>query len=402
MECTIKIVNWNIGGAKYLETKDDKVQAQLQRGLDHLVDDTKPHVICLQEFTQFAENGMREDAIDVVRCPKGYKPYLLRLIDTDRHSHQGKWSNVREKGGWPLQTYFSQGNAIFVREDVSVFPVWSLPSCGATFVNWRNERTKGALATGQTTGDSKTAYQAVPEDIILQTGFYRGTRDTEPRAATVLHLVIDRPLRRDLQHGAASPLGNQGFRRPIDVFIVNTHLTTLTNEREGIPAVDAKASRRRLGQLDILFDDVISEYNRWAKDDFRIRGKHPTPLTVETHDRCAPVWILCGDFNFTRQSAEYRYIKDRNFMDIHFDTTDAYTKAVGRAKEPSLTLDYVFAGPAFEALDPKRTRERSAHQVRYDQELTGSDHYPICAALSIDQVDDVDVRCKTCRESQTK
>ena len=126
------------------------------------------------------------------------------------------------------------------------------------------------------------------------------------------------------------------------------------------------------------------------------------PLDVETHDRCAPVWILCGDFNFTRQSAEYRYIKDRNFMDIHFDPIDAFTKAVGRAKEPSLTLDYVFAGPAFEALDPKRTRERSTHQVRYDRDVRCSDHYPICASLVIDQNEEGDVRCNTCRESKSR
>lgn len=213
MKCTIKLVNWNIGGAKYLETNDSSVRKQLQDGLTYLVNDKKPHVICLQEFTQFATSGRQEDAIDVVTCPTGYIRYPICLIDTDRHSHQGKWNNVRDKGKWPPQTYFSQGNAIFVRSDVSVFPVWSLPSCEVTFEAWRNERTKRPLSTDQAIRNPLplTDYQAVPEDIILQTGFYRGTRDTEPRAATVLHLVIDRPLRSDDLQLDASNLAGSGL-----------------------------------------------------------------------------------------------------------------------------------------------------------------------------------------------
>jgi endonuclease/exonuclease/phosphatase family metal-dependent hydrolase len=274
--------------------------------------------------------------------------------------------------------------------------VWSLPACGVTFEDWRRERTRETREVEELAGTSMVDYQAAPEDIILQTGFYRGTRDTEPRAATVLHLVIGHPLRQAQGMPRAAYLP---FQRPLDVFLVNTHLTTLTNEREGVPAIDARASRRRLGQLEILFDDVISEYNLWAKDDFRIRSEHLAPLAVESHDRCAPVWILCGDFNFTPESAEYRYLKDRNFLDLG---RGDFTKAVGRGKEPSLTLDYVFAGPAFEALDPQTTRKRATHQVCLDPEVKVSDHYPICVSLVIRQDDDVDIRCQTCRETKEK
>lgn len=396
MDCTIKLVNWNIGGAKYLETKCPEVQRQLQGGLNFLVEATKPHVICLQEFTQFAETGNANDATDVVECPDGYLRYVVPLIDTDRHSHQGKWNKVRKKGKWKPETYFSQGNAIFVRKDLAVFPVWSLPSCGVAFERWRDERINDTPPPDSQAARSSD-YQAVPEDIILQPGFYRGTRDTEPRAATALHLVIDRELPHALQEDGFDQGEGPRFRYPLDVFIVNTHLTTLTSEREGVPAVDVKASQRRLGQLDILFDDMISEYNIWTKDDFRIRGEHVEPLSVETHDRYAPVWILCGDFNFTPESAEYRYVKDRNFMDLSFDRRELFTKAKGQGQDPTLTLDYVFAGPAFEALEPRRTRLQSTFEVSRRNEVKGSDHYPICVSLQIIQPDDLEPRCKTCQ-----
>jgi len=38
---------------------------------------------------------------------------------------------------------------------------------------------------------------------------------------------------------------------PLDVFVINLHLTTLMGEREGIPQVDEEATRKRLAQLEV-------------------------------------------------------------------------------------------------------------------------------------------------------
>ena len=78
---------------------------------------------------------------------------------------------------------------------------------------------------------------------------------------------------------------------PQDVFVVSLHLTTLTNEREGIPEIDADAIRIRLEQLDIVFGGIISRYNKWASSGFLTRGEKPSLKDKETINRRKPLWL---------------------------------------------------------------------------------------------------------------
>ena len=54
--------------------------------------------------------------------------------------------------------------------------------------------------------------------------------------------------------------------KPLDVFVVNVHLTTLRREREGIPEIDLAGERIRRGQLEIVFFGIVSSYNSWRSE----------------------------------------------------------------------------------------------------------------------------------------
>jgi hypothetical protein len=291
-----------------------------------------------------------------------------------------------------------------VHEDIATFPIWSVPEVNTGFTRWFEEKWRieqekyeaevkvaGASGRGEVErGGKRTRKQKsqsalenamrrtpIVEDAQVQTGLYRGDRDTEPRAATVIHLVIDR----DLEHDHAK--GPQPLDRPLDVFVVNVHLTTLTEERVGIPEVDSRAAERRVAQLRTILDDTVSPYMRWVRNQFEIKGAHVETIPqVETHRRFRPIWLLAGDFNFTPSAEEHAYLEARNFIDLDREH-QVHTKASGTGEDPSITLDYVFAGPAFEALDPRDTRANVKVSTRTDELVRVSDHYPLIVELPI-------------------
>jgi hypothetical protein len=215
------VLNWNIGGAKYLELSKDPVpgksmgreefRTRLNAALQNLIDRHHPHVVTLQESVRYGPSPSR--AKDIVETPAGYRYYSFPLIDTDRLSARRKWDEVRRAGKWPENTYFAQGNAFMFRDELLHFPVWALPRLGLP-----PPRREGHFI----------------EQVGLESGLYFGERSTEPRAALVAHFVFD--VQKD--------------DRPLDIFVVNTHLTTLWMEREGIPEVDTLASSIRLQRLE--------------------------------------------------------------------------------------------------------------------------------------------------------
>jgi len=209
------------------------------------------------------------------------------------------------------------------------------------------------------------------EKVALESGLYFGDRDTEPRAALVAHFVF-------------SP-----GSKPLDIFVVNVHLTTLTMEREGVPKIDRGATEARLAQLDIIFDGIVSRYNSWRRGGFRERGKLRQPKDWESFDRCEPVWILAGDFNSTPESLEYKAVRQVNFLDV-VPAKGAGTKAPGAGKQATLTLDYIFAGPAFLALDPLIV-EAGITGNSVCQDIRVSDHLPMIATIPVwARVEEVD------------
>jgi len=112
---------------------------------------------------------------------------------------------------------------------------------------------------------------------------------------------------------------------------------------------------------------IVSRYNRWRED----QG------VIEIEDR--PVWFLAGDFNATEDSLEIAKVKRLNFLDLCLEK-GAGTKRKKNGRNAALTLDYIFAGPAYYAFDPhavKRLLEETSQPPLY--KVNVSDHYPIVA-----------------------
>ncbi len=351
------ILNWNIGGAKYLEDTSGanrlKTRDQLNKSLVTMIVKEEPDVVTLQEIVRHKQPDDVEIQ-DIIDDIPGYRYFPFTLIDTDLVSSKAKWRKLLKDSDWHKDTYFAQGNAFLVKKDSPVFPVWEL-----------SDLHQASPATDR---------QHFVEHVHLDSGLYFGDRNTEPRAALVMHFICDPKTK-----GAPS--------KPVDIFVVNVHLTTLMKEREGVPLIDSLATRTRLGQLDIVFNGIVSRYNSWKQDKYPDRGKVREPDKQEDFDRHAPVWILAGDFNFTEESDEYMYIKRRNFIDTVPDLGKRSqwgkgTKAKGVGHNPTLTLDYVFAGPKFVSLDPVIEETGiNRNRVMHEHAIRASDHYPIVSRI---------------------
>jgi endonuclease/exonuclease/phosphatase family metal-dependent hydrolase len=357
----IKILNWNIGGAKFLEKTDRRYRPLMNKDLQAMVRLIKPDVVTLQEVVWYGKAPYQpaEKAECVLDQVRGYRPLFTKLINTDDHNAQGKWRKLY-KAGWDEGTYFAQGNTILIREQVHCYPVFSLPSLEDA------KRGIGASENG------------CMEVVQLECGLYFGDRDTEPRAAQVVHLVY-------------TALGGNALTKPLDVFIVNLHFTTIMREREGVPGKDEEASRMRMRQLGIVLYDVVTRYNNWRKSHYEIRE---VGRTCDPDTRHAPIWVLAGDFNFTPESLEYETLIRRGFIDLMSKEARGdkqsryrYTKARGRGLPPTLTVDYVFGGPKFEAIDAAYADENisdATSSVLSWREHKQSDHYPMKVSVPID------------------
>lgn len=210
--------------------------------------------------------------------------------------------------------------------------------------------------------------QEYMEVVELKSALYLGTRDTEPRAALLIHLSL-------------SNIGGNNLPKPLDVFVINLHLTTLTLEREGNPAIDERAEKARLQQVDTVLNEIVSPYNEWRSRGYKVEGA--TLLAekggrVETAQRFSPIWIITGDFNFIPESVEFKTLERRGFISM----VNAFTKAKGLGNLPSIQVDYIFAGPRFEAIDPQKAA-KSQGTVDVLANNNVSDHYPLFAAIPI-------------------
>ncbi len=223
------ILNWNIGGAKYLEKKEaerEQFRRELNNQLKALIEERSPHVVTLQEIVRYGHT--QENRNELIDPIDGYCYYSFPLIDTHRLSSEAKWDKVRKLGGWARSAYFAQGNAVLIREKgVGHCCVWELP--------------KKPI--------SPNPDRHYIEQVNFESGLYFGDRNTEARAALVTHLVFH----------------PKELRKPLDIFVVNLHLTTLMMEREGIPEIDSEAARIRQAQLSIVFDGIVSRYNVWRQ-----------------------------------------------------------------------------------------------------------------------------------------
>lgn len=377
------VLNWNIGGAKYLETpgeeKRDEIRMGINKSLKSLIERYHyPDVITLQEVVKFGETlataeETQRNAMDIIKVDDmknmlddhgfAYTYNMFPLIDTLTVSNQDKWDKVKKLGGWDDNTYFAQGNSILIKTFPGVYPiypVWSLKK------NNKIPPKKFGDAIGDVNEIHPNKQEHMIEKVNLDSGLYFGDRDTEPRAALIAHIILN-------------PNGKD--EKPLDIFVVNLHLTTIMKEREGIPQKDKEATEIRLVQLDTIFNGIVSRYNLWKQNGYPNRGEDREIDANETKKRNNPVWILAGDFNFTQESEEYERIMRMNFIDL-VPNKGSGTKAKGVGENASLTLDYIFAGPKFISLDPFVTGQ-GINDNGVDHQIKESDHYPIYAKVPI-------------------
>lgn len=359
------VLNWNIGGAKFLENKTrqrrEEMRININKALITILTDRafgrQPDVVALQEVVRYKEPN-DEEVQDLFDEIPGYTYFPFPLIDSDILSSKAKWNKVKRGSDWDPDTYFAQGNAFLLKDDAPHFPVWDLSNLEQPRPGTRRDH--------------------FIELVHLESGLYFGSRNTEPRAALVAHFIY--------HPGDVPGAKGEADRKPLDIFVVNLHLTTLMMEREGVPEIDALARELRQTQLDVIFFGIVSRYNSWRQGGYRERGEVRKPAEYETFERHSPVWILAGDFNITEESSEYEFIRRMNFIDTvpaAGKTTrwGTGTKAKGVENDPTLTLDYIFAGPKFVSLDP--AIELHANRVIHEHRVRASDHYPVKSTMTL-------------------
>lgn len=321
-------MTWNVGGAKFLSLEKDSraaYQDDLNRQLNKIVDVHHPDFILFQEVVQYEDSGVMKDFLQI---PKGYHYKPSMAIDTLGKAHPDKWQTFRERGKWPQHINLAQGYGIMWRENISHRPIWDIETI----------RQGPELDT---------------EEIHLDTGLYTGDRDTEPRLAVVSQFLW--PLQES----------------QLSLFLVNLHLTTIKGEREGMPEKDERGTHIRMAQIDIVMHGIVSRYNEWLK-----RDQQRTTTNL-------PIWVLAGDLNCIPESVEIERIKRMNFIDLTPDKGTG-TKASGlRATKASITLDYIFAGPNYKALDPYLANAQIRSNPKPIYEAKISDHFPVIAEIPV-------------------
>lgn len=293
----------------------------LQKELRELIQTYSPDVILMQEVVRYEEG---EKECELITPPDGYAFQSSIAINSIHQNHPLKWDSIRTSGMWPKESYLGQGNAILWKKDLQHSSIWELD---------------------QNTYNS--AEHIVEEKVRIDTGLFTGYRDTEPRIAVVYHFV----------------------KNDRDIFIVNVHLTTLRGEREGLPAIDAKGSELRQNQISIILEGIVSRYNEWRKS-----------KTTSSRQK-NPLWILGGDFNATPNSVEIQKMEEMSFIDIA-PVKGLGTKRKKSSNQPSITVDYIFAGPTYHAFNPHELSEKM-YRCEPDYRPTSSDHYPVIATIEI-------------------
>ncbi len=238
----IKVLNWNIGGAKVLEQKcttwRNKVRNDINENLINLLKDQRPDIVTLQEVVSYKQpsDPSRINIIDIDQIKLiGYKCYYFQLIDSLGFSSQDKWDKIKKgrccvpncefqgnhdiccpadcpdigdidscgtanmvQSDWHEASYFSQGNAFLFKEEAPLFPLCDLSrpdekTPGKRLMSIIHQQEENPIRDIER--EKKLGYQNfLIEKTPLSRGSYFGDRDTEPRAAMVAHLIYESPI----------------------------------------------------------------------------------------------------------------------------------------------------------------------------------------------------------------
>jgi endonuclease/exonuclease/phosphatase family metal-dependent hydrolase len=331
----IKVLTWNISGAEFLKLKDNaerlKFKRELNSELRSIIDSEHPDFITLQQVVRYGNPSNPEDLVEV---PKGYYCKYSISLDNKRQSHPNKWKQIYQAGCWSRDDYLAVGYGLLWSEDIPHCSIWGR-------------------------GDYKYNSDIPVEDAHLNTGLYGGNRDTEPRLAMVSHFII------------------QAEGNPLDLYLINLHLTILKGENEEIPERDSIGSRIRLTQIDTVLNEIISRCNEWQYN-----------TTADDSGKLA-IWVLAGDFNCVPQSHEVAKIQSMGFLDLN-PNKGTGTRANVPGQAATVTLDYIFAGPQYASTTPYIIREQFKNNPKPIYKVAIVNHFPLLAklALSVESTDD--------------
>ena len=221
MSATIKLVTWNVGGAKFLKEQRStrtELQKRINQGLHSIIQKYQPDILLLQEVVRF---GNGSGPSEFIQPPAGYFYDCSIAIDTRSQSHPLKWLPYRSGGHWSKTDYLAQGLGMLWKEELMHAPLWEFEGMRGPEIG--------------------------KEIVRLETGLYTGDRDTEPRLLVVSHFIT----------------GDSEI--PQDIFVIHLHLSTLKKEREGIQEMDEHGSRIRLTQIDLILNGVIARYQEFCQ-----------------------------------------------------------------------------------------------------------------------------------------
>ncbi len=337
----LKVMSWNVGGAKFLKlpksssSNDEHIldRHEFRRALNDRLEDLltfyRPDFVILQEIVQYECNPNPFNLITRELDDYYYLPTIA--IDTINQNHPAKWRPYRKKGKWSDEAYLAQGYGLLWKKNIKHCPI---------FWDFKD------------TTQLRSDYHLQVEIVHIDTGLYSGDRDTEPRLAVVAHFVVE------------------AVDGPLDIFLINLHLTTLKGEREGVPTINNEGKNIREKQLDIIIDGIVARYNKWWNAKTR-------EVNIKRHPL---IWFLGGDFNCLPESSEIKKITDNDFIRLFSDNHP--TKASGLGGKASITLDYIFAGLDKHSIndllimDDFKYKITDTSKTIIDCSMV-SDHYPI-------------------------
>lgn len=368
----IKVMSWNMAGAKmlkYLDSPPDPVaksyinaysnvwSGSIQR---YFTNPRKeyPDIILLQECIGFEDLSANPSGrwvsgeFILQQIFQGYKCFFFPAVSSLNNPHPAKWNKYGQGGAVknyiPDYVNIQQGYGICIKADIQPRTLW-VP-----------HKKKGHIHPDVDKPDQQ--YRLCFEPINITTGLYLGNRDTEPRQA-----ILGRIL-----------LSSGGEERYVN--FLNLHLNTLKGEREGSIRLNRLSSRSRTLQLELVLDNVISAYQETSS----YRMPHSTDKRKED------IWIMGGDFNSTPDSEEIALIERMGFVDGNTqkeiedeDTSSPYHNQIGtkwslsNRSLPPIVLDYIFCGlerMAFPAnkLDTKNSKR--PFRPSFTEERFESDH----------------------------